>query len=99
MTNDKARMKNWIVSATQSLRHSDFVIRHSLTGECRIRTCEGISHQIYSLTRLTASVTPRVLFFHATRALPPPPTQHDHGLASNDDELAEGLEPPTCCLP
>jgi hypothetical protein len=29
-------------------------------GECRIRTCEGISHQIYSLTRLTASVTPRV---------------------------------------
>ena len=30
-------------------------------GECRIRTCEGISHQIYSLTRLTASVTPRVM--------------------------------------
>ena len=29
-----------------------------ITGECRIRTCEGISHQIYSLTRLTASVTP-----------------------------------------
>ena len=33
--------------------------RPSSTGECRIRTCEGISHQIYSLTRLTASVTPR----------------------------------------
>ena len=28
-------------------------------GEYRIRTCEGISHQIYSLTRLTASVTHR----------------------------------------
>ena len=26
-----------------------------------IRTNEGISHQIYSLTRLTASVTPRVM--------------------------------------
>ena len=29
-------------------------------GGCRIRTYEGISHQIYSLTRLTASVTPRL---------------------------------------
>ena len=28
------------------------------TGECRIRTCEGISHQIYSLTPLTARETP-----------------------------------------
>ena len=31
------------------------------TGECRIRTCEGISHQIYSLTPLTARETPLVL--------------------------------------
>jgi hypothetical protein len=28
------------------------------TGECRIRTCEGRSHQIYSLTPLTARETP-----------------------------------------
>ena len=28
------------------------------TGECRIRTCEDISHQIYSLTPLTARETP-----------------------------------------
>ena len=31
------------------------------TGECRIRTCEGISHQIYSLTPLTARETPLVV--------------------------------------
>ena len=31
------------------------------SGECRIRTCEGIIHQIYSLTPLTARETPRVL--------------------------------------
>ena len=30
------------------------------TGECRIRTCEGIIHQIYSLTPLTARETPRM---------------------------------------
>lgn len=29
-----------------------------MTGECRIRTCEGRSHQIYSLTPLTARETP-----------------------------------------
>ena len=29
-----------------------------VTGECRIRTCEGRSHQIYSLTPLTARETP-----------------------------------------
>ena len=43
--------------------NSSFVIRKFVihpSGEYRIRTCEGISHQIYSLTRLTASVTPRV---------------------------------------
>ncbi len=47
-------------------RFASILIRHSLfahlsfsTGRCRIRTCEGISHQIYSLTRLTASVTSR----------------------------------------
>ena len=28
------------------------------SGECRIRTCEGRSHQIYSLTPLTARETP-----------------------------------------
>ena len=32
------------------------------TGECRIRTCEDISHQIYSLTPLTARETPPVFF-------------------------------------
>ena len=31
------------------------------TGECRIRTCEGISHQIYSLTPVTARETPLML--------------------------------------
>ena len=31
------------------------------SGECRIRTCEGIIHQIYSLTPLTARETPLVL--------------------------------------
>ena len=36
------------------------------TGGCRIRTCEGISHQIYSLTRLTASVTPRDVWLYLT---------------------------------
>ncbi len=31
---------------------------HDIYGAgCRIRTCEGISHQIYSLTCLTASLT------------------------------------------
>lgn len=30
-------------------------------GRGRIRTCEGISHQIYSLTRLAASVHARVI--------------------------------------
>ena len=34
----------------------------SKTGECRIRTCEGISHQIYSLTPLTARETPPLVF-------------------------------------
>gem|GEM_PF-6550866 len=29
------------------------------SGGCRIRTCEGVSHQIYSLTPLTARETPR----------------------------------------
>ncbi len=53
-------MTNSIVTAAHFIRHLDFVIRPLLNGECRIRTCEGISHQIYSLTRLTASVTPRV---------------------------------------
>jgi hypothetical protein len=45
------------------IKHSSFVIQTFVIsiGECRIRTCEGISHQIYSLTRLTASVTPRVM--------------------------------------
>src|SRR3954447_15761112 len=42
------------------IRHSSFTHSSVISiGECRIRTCEGISHQIYSLTRLTASVTPR----------------------------------------
>ena len=31
------------------------------SGGCRIRTYEGLSHQIYSLTPLTARETPRVL--------------------------------------
>ena len=31
------------------------------SGECRIRTCEGKIHQIYSLTPLTARETPLVL--------------------------------------
>ena len=31
------------------------------SGECRIRTCEGKIHQIYSLTPLTARETPRVI--------------------------------------
>ena len=38
-------------------------VRHPITpgsGECRIRTCEGKIHQIYSLTPLTARETPRV---------------------------------------
>ena len=47
------------------VRHSfvirEFVIRHFSTGGYRIRTCEGISHQIYSLTHLTALVTPRAI--------------------------------------
>src|SRR4051794_32638597 len=30
------------------------------TGRGRIRTCEGVSHQIYSLTRLSTSVHARV---------------------------------------
>ena len=32
----------------------------SASGECRIRTYEGVSHQIYSLTPLAAWVTPLV---------------------------------------
>ena len=39
----------------------DLAVRDD-TGECRIRTCEGISHQIYSLTPLAAWVTPRVVW-------------------------------------
>ena len=34
---------------------------HAYSGECRIRTCEGVSHQIYSLTPLTARETPLLL--------------------------------------
>src|SRR3954467_13595576 len=42
------------------IRHSSFThSSFSSIGEYRIRTCEGVSHQIYSLTRLTASVTHR----------------------------------------
>ena len=50
-------------SASREQRVVSRIIRRStfFIGECRIRTCEGISHQIYSLTRLTASVTPRVM--------------------------------------
>src|SRR5690606_39087580 len=45
-----------------AISHSSFVNSSFVipTGGCRIRTYEGISHQIYSLTRLTASVTPRL---------------------------------------
>src|SRR3954467_4635056 len=51
------------------IRHSSFThSSFSSIGECRIRTCEGISHQIYSLTRLTASVTPR----HVQLSVEPP---------------------------
>ncbi len=32
------------------------------SGGSRIRTCEGMSQQIYSLSRLTASVSPRKIF-------------------------------------
>ena len=44
-------------------------------GECRIRTCEGISHQIYSLTPLAAWVTPREVWIGRVRWSPvvPPP--------------------------
>ena len=36
-----------------------------MDGRGRIRTCEGISHQIYSLTRLSTSVHARVLVFES----------------------------------
>jgi hypothetical protein len=58
MTNGFAARQTHLYRKPQS----SFVIRKlviRLSGECRIRTCEGRSQQIYSLSRLTASVTPR----------------------------------------
>ena len=56
MTNSRMTNDPFIIA------NSSFVIRTFVicfTGGYRIRTCEGISHQIYSLTHLTALVTPR----------------------------------------
>ena len=46
------------------------IAERTVTGECRIRTCEGISHQIYSLTPLAAWVTPRVVWIRCVRVSP-----------------------------
>ncbi len=54
-----------------ALQHASFQTDLSsdvLSGGNRIRTCEGMSQQIYSLSRLTASVSPQV--FTAITFLP-----------------------------
>ncbi len=49
---DQARRTNLLVSGVTSFTPSQ------RNGGSRIRTCEGMSQQIYSLSRLTASVSP-----------------------------------------
>ena len=55
----------WVSGANAGLQ------RLHVSGECRIRTCEGKIHQIYSLTPLTARETPRARI-DPVLELPPP---------------------------
>ncbi len=68
--------------------HARRVTNKAFSGGCRIRTCEGNSHQIYSLTPLTARETPQDL--DPCSQLKIGDNLHKMG------ELAKGLEPPTC---
>ena len=79
-------------------RHSTLDSRLS-TGECRIRTCEGISHQIYSLTRLTASVTPRAMNNSCSEPPRRGPTRHNkppHSIRRSSDRQFRNRQLVTC---
>ena len=55
------RSKPWAaVRPRRGRTTADRTTADRTSGECRIRTCEGIIHQIYSLTPLTARETPLV---------------------------------------
>ena len=95
---------NWATSALEhralniecrikNIRRSTFVIRHSLCGQGRIRTSVLVWDQIYSLTPLTARPPAQkaILISYNSHLVP-------STVRNSDEELAEGLEPPTCSL-
>jgi hypothetical protein len=90
-----SRYRKWmepVIALSQKSKIEEF----PKNGGCRIRTCEGISQQIYSLSRLTASVTPQKILKNPmilkliARRVPK--------LLQKWKEPAEGLEPATCGL-
>gem|GEM_PF-623693 len=64
------------------------------SGESRIRTCEVVRQQIYSLPRLATSVSPRL----RTKPLRIPFGCPSRCFCCAFDEPVEGFEPPTCRL-
>ena len=98
-TRNSASREQRVVS--RIIRRSTFYSQLStfFIGECRIRTCEGISHQIYSLTRLTASVTPRAMNNSCSEPPRRGPTRHNkppHSIRRSSDRQFRNRQLVTC---